>query len=97
MIIIFAIISIQMNAQVGGRMKERKNQKRIIVHSKKSGWNYRATKTGKPYNWRREGRWLFRRNLTKGKISRERQQVKINNSRSKKRIRGNVVFSKRKY
>lgn len=40
---------------------------------------------------------LFHRYRTKNKIFKDKLQVRINKQRSKKRTRGNNVFSKRKY
>jgi len=86
-----------MNAQSGGRMRENKNQKRLLKHIYKSGWSYKKTKPGKFQSEWREGRFLFKRNVTSGKQRKRKYQSKINNNRAKKRIRGNDVFYKRKY
>lgn len=86
-----------MSAQVGGRMKERKNQKKFMRHIKMSGWHYHPTKPGKIQNHRREGRHLFYRTVTRNKDFKYKIQGRINRERSRKRVRGNVVFARRKY
>jgi len=97
LIILFVLLNLAVSAQVGGRIKERKNQKNFTKHIAKSGWHYRPTKPGKPYNYRREGRQLFHRNITRGKVFKYKCQAKINRERVRRRVRGNMVFHKRKY
>ena len=97
LIIFFILFSFVLNAQVGGRMKERKNQKRFLKHIARSGWHYKKTSPGKLQNHRREGIKLFRWNVTSNKRLKRKIQGKINNERARKRIRGNDVFHKRKY
>jgi len=97
LIILFVLLSLAISAQVGGRMKERKNQKRFIKHIAKSGWHYNPTRPGKVQNYRREGRQLFHRNITRGKKFKYKYQAKLNRDRVRKRVRGNLVFHKKKY
>ena len=67
-LVIFCILfSFVLNAQIGGRMKERKNQKRFLNHIARSGWHYKKTSPGKlQSNWR-EGRFLYKSNVTSNK------------------------------
>lgn len=97
LVIVLLLASFLMSAQVGGRMRERKNQKRFQLHILKSGWKYHPTKPGKLQTHRREGRHLFFRSVTRNENFRNRYQAKINRDRARKRVRGNVVFSRRKY
>jgi len=90
-------MTLVLNAQMGGRMKERKNQKRFQKHIFKSGWKYKPTRPGKLQSHRREGRFLFKRATTRNENYRFRYQQKINRERARRRVRGNNVFHKRKY
>jgi hypothetical protein len=95
--ILFVLFSFLSHSQSGGRMKERKNQKRLLHHIAKGGWHYNPTRPGKTQSYRREGRKLFHRSVTKGEVFRSKHQAKINRDRARKRVRGNLVFAKRKY
>jgi len=93
--IFFFLISLGLSSQVGGRMREHKNQKRLQRISRT--WHFKPTKPGKLQNHWREGRHLYTRNVTSGKKRKQKVQNRINASRNRSRIRGNKVFSKRKY
>jgi hypothetical protein len=97
LVILLLLFSFVLNAQVGGRMKERKNQKRFLNHIAKSGWHYKKTSPGKLQNNWREGRFLYKGNVTSNKRLKRKLQGKINSERARKRIRGNDVFYKKKY
>lgn len=96
MFIFLIFVSLGISSQVGGRVKQHKNQKRLqrISHNT---WHFHPTRPGKLQNHRREGRNLFTGNITTGKKRKSRIQRRINLYRDKHRVRGNVVFSKRKY
>lgn len=96
-IILFVLISLASHAQVGGRLKEHSNQKRFMKHIARSGWHYKPTRAGKMQSYRSEGRNLFQWNRTSNKRLKCKIQGRINKDRSRKRIHGNDVFSKRKY
>lgn len=97
MVIFLVLFSLAINAQIGGRMKEKKNQKRFIKQIAKSGWHYNPTRPGKVQSYRREGRQLFHRNITRNKKFKYKYQAKLNRERARRRVRGNLVFHKRKY
>lgn len=97
-LILFMLFSLICSAQIGGRMKERKNQKRLHSHIFKNGkWKYNPTRPGKMQTYRREGKHLFKRNITPNKRLKYKYQCQINRHRANHRIRGNEVFHKRKY
>lgn len=60
-----------------------------------SSWVYKPTKPGKKQD--REQPHLFTRFRTKNKKYKDGVSARQNASRSKKRVRGNAVFHKRKY
>ena len=95
--ILLFLCSTVLYSQGGGRMKERSNQKKLVRHIFKSGWQYKPTKPGKIQNYWREGRYLFKGNVTSNKKFKRKLQGKINRERARKRVRGNMVFSKKKY
>jgi len=98
LIIFFILFSVICSAQVGGRLKERKNQKKLhLFIFKHGGWKYNPTRPGKVQTYRREGRYLFKRNITKNKRFKYKCQEKINRNRVRHRVHGNAVFTKRKY
>lgn len=74
-------------------MRERKNQKKLIQSIASSGWHYRKT----PKFHKRESLSLYRWNITSSKRYKRKLLVKINKERARKRVRGNLVFAKRKY
>jgi hypothetical protein len=85
------------SAQTGGRMRERKNQKRLLyhmVHQSGGGWKYRKTPSGRGTL---NTRFLFKRNKPSIHYKRDKLQLKINRRRNLHRIHGNDVFYKRKY
>ena len=94
--IFFIFISLSLGAQVGGRVKQHKNQRRLQKISNKT-WHFQPTRPGKLQNHRREGRKLFTRNVTPGKKRKAKIQLRINSYRDRHRVRGNEVFHKRKY
>jgi hypothetical protein len=64
--------------------------------SRKTGaWVYRTTPSSKKMN--KEQKFLFSRYRTKGKRQRDGILASQNHERSKKRVRGNKVFHKRKF
>lgn len=79
-------------AQSGGRMREKRNQKKLQGRIRESGWSYRKTPGRKSNDVN-----LFQRNRTYGKRYRSKIQNRINKERARRRIRGNDVFAKRKY
>lgn len=91
--ILFILLSLITLSQSGGRMKERKNQKRLVHHIARSGWHYKKT----PKFHRKESLSLYRWNITQGKKYKRKLLTKINRDRARKRVRGNLVFAKRKY
>lgn len=62
---------------------------------KSQGWVYRPTPTSKKQ--RKEQKYLFSRYRTKGKKQREGIFARQDADRSKRRVRGNKVFHKRKF
>ena len=93
MTILFILFSFSAFSQSGGRMKERKNQKRLVQHISRSGWNYKKT----PKFHKKETKYLFSWNITSGKKYKRKLLTKINRDRARKRVRGNLVFARRKY
>lgn len=84
-------------AQTGGRMKERKNQKRLhyhITHQSGGGWKYRKTPSKKGTL---NTNYLFKRQRTYNSKKRDKIQRRINRERTLRRVHGNDVFYKRKY
>lgn len=96
LVIVFLLFSLGLSAQVGGRLREHKNQRRLQRISHKT-WHFKPTRPGKLQNHRREGRHLFTRTVTFNKKRKSRIQHRINVARSRSRVRGNEVFYKRKY
>lgn len=72
-------------ARGGGRRNSVKN----------SAWSMRHSRPGS-YN-SRDGRNLFARYRTKGKVNRHNILAKQNSERARKRIRGNKVFQHKKF
>lgn len=91
-ILIFMLLTSIIYAQSIGRIREKRNQKKLQSKIRESGWSYRKT-PGKKSNDVN----LFHRNRTYGKTYRSKIQSRINRERNKRRIHGNDVFSKRKY
>jgi len=91
LLILFLIASLIGVAQTGGRHREGKNQKRLH-HRITKKWKYRSTP-----GWKNKDKSLFHWNVTKGKRSRNKMQLRINTERARRRIHGNDVFAKRKY
>jgi len=85
-------------SQTGGRKRERiRTAKRGLFHRplKTSPWIYRKTESGPIQN--RELPKLFKRYRTNGKKESSKILERQNRLRSKRRVRGNDVFHKRKY
>ncbi len=85
-------------SQTGGKKKEGiKTIKRGLFHKppKTSPWIYRKTKSGSIQN--REFPKLFKRYRTNGKKESSKILERQNRLRTKRRVRGNDVFHKRKY
>ena len=59
------------------------------------GWVYKPTRPGKKQN--REQHHLFTRYRTKNKKYKDGLQARINRERSKRRVRGNATFHRRRY
>lgn len=97
LLFIFLIfVSLGITSQTGGRVKQHKNQRRLQKISHNT-WHFHPTRPGKLQNHRREGRKLFTRNVTSAKRKKSRIQHRINSYRAYHRVRGNVVFARRKY
>jgi hypothetical protein len=97
LIVILLLLGFVISAQTGGRMRERKNQKRLlhrIVHQSGGGWKYRKTPHGKGTL---NTRFLFKRSKPAVHYERDKFQFGINRERNLRRIHGNNVFYRRKY
>lgn len=95
LLIIFTLISLISGAQTG-RLKEHKNQK-VFRHHIQTSWHYKSTKPGRVQSYRMEGKHLFVRKYTNNKKFHNKLQKRINRDRARRRMRGNVIFSRRKY
>lgn len=97
LLILFLFFSIVSYSQVGKRLKEHKNQKKLVRHISMSGWKYKKTSPGLMQSNKREGAKLFKRVVQPNKKMIRREQSKINAKRVRSRVRGNNVFHKKKY
>jgi hypothetical protein len=107
-LIILLFFSHQSFAQTGGRKKEKVNAtswKRRLFKQRRTPWEYHKTPINLPEDkpnsniliHKNRKKVIFFWNVTKGKIETRKIQERINGKRSKRRIRGNDVFHKRKY
>jgi hypothetical protein len=83
-------------AQIGGKIKEVQNQKRLKRHIKRSGWVERKWVPNKLKVVEPQRKLFFRYKTSNSKIK-EKIQKDINRKRIRRRIRGNDVFYKKKY
>ena len=83
-------------AQIGGRVKEVQNQKRLKRHIRRSSWVDRKWVPNKLKVVEPQKKLFFRHRTSNSKIK-DKLQKDINRKRSRRRIRGNDVFHKRKY
>ena len=89
-------MSLKNYAQIGGRFKEIRNQKKLAKHIKRGGWVIRPWVPNQLKTIEIE-RKLFTRYRTNNSKFKEKIQKNINLRRNRKRIRGNDVFYKKKY
>jgi hypothetical protein len=93
---VFLIMFLSLSSQVGGRKLEKSNIIRRPHHKRTYvTWVYRKTKPG-PIQEKEQPK-LFKWNVTSNKRWARRILYKQNKLRAKKRVRGNLVFHKRKY
>lgn len=95
LLILFCFESI---SQVGGRKLEKSykvTSKRRTFRKSKPAWRYRKTESSPAQD--RELPKLFRRKRTNGEKENQKIIKRQNKLRTKRRIRGNDVFHKRKY
>lgn len=83
-------------AQIGGKVREVKNQTKLKRHIRRSGWVDRKWVPNKLKVIEPQRKLFFRYRTSNSKIK-EKIQKDINRKRIRRRIRGNDVFHKRKY
>jgi hypothetical protein len=96
LITILILISFNLHGQIGGKLRETKNQRKLAKHIRRSGWVERKWVPNK-LKIIEPDRKLFKRYRTTNSKIKDKLQRDINYRRTKRRIRGNDVFHKRKY
>ncbi len=93
---IFLVMFLSLSSQTGGRKLEKSNIIRRPHHKRTYvTWVYRKTKSGPIQE--KEQLKLFKWNITKNKRWTNKIIEKQNKKRAKTRVRGNLVFHRRKY
>jgi len=96
LLIILLLIPSLVQSQIGGRVREVKNQKKLKMDIRKSGWKYRKWEPNRLKVIESEKK-LFYRYRTNNQKEKEKIQKKINKRRYRLLIRNRNSFTKRKY
>ena len=95
-ILICLLLSFYSYAQIGGRVREKSNQRILKRHIFRTGWPDRKWVPNKLRHIELD-RKLFYRHTTNTGRAKERIQKKINRDRARRRMRSRNSFAKRKY
>lgn len=96
LILICLLLSFFGHSQIGGRLREKSNQRKLKLHIIRSGWPDRRWEPNRLHKIELD-RKIFYRYVTKNKKIREKIQRKLNRARANRRLRSRNSFSKRKY
>ena len=96
LLIILLLIPFLVQSQIGGRVREVKNQKKLKIHIRKSGWCYRKWEPNRLKVVESEKK-LFYRHRTNNQKEKEKIQKKINKRRYRLLMCNRNSFTKRKY
>ena len=96
LLIILLLIPFLVQSQIGGRVREVQNQKKLKIRIRKSGWKYRKWEPNRLKVIESEKK-LFYRHRTNNQKEKEKIQRKINKKRYRLLMRNRNSFTKRKY
>jgi len=96
LLIILLLIPFLVQSQIGGRVREVQNQKKLKIRIRKSGWHYRKWEPNRLKVVESEKK-LFYRHRTNNQKEKEKIQRKINKKRYRLLMRNRNSFTKRKY